>query len=65
MKGFSKKYPNAKLIFLDAHLDCQDDMLPPSHEDVLRAVINEGFFKPDIFFFFSFPNKSHFFSSYI
>ncbi len=30
------------LIYLDAHPDCQDHFLPPSHEDILRDVIIEG-----------------------
>jgi len=36
-----------KLIYFDAHLDCQDDFLPPSHEDILRAAISEKIFLPE------------------
>ena len=46
MKAFAKKFPRKSgLIYFDAHLDCQDDFLPPTHEDVLRAVVNEKLFK--------------------
>ncbi|MEM4714386.1 MAG: arginase family protein [Candidatus Nanoarchaeia archaeon] len=45
--GLTKSFSNFKkpvLIYLDAHLDCQDDFLPPTHEDVLRAIINKSIF---------------------
>lgn len=45
MRAFSKKF-NGGLIFFDAHLDCEDDFLPPSHEDIIKAVVNKGFFDP-------------------
>jgi len=45
MKAFAKNHKNAGLIYFDAHLDCQDDFLPPTHEDVLRAVSKENLFK--------------------
>ncbi len=35
------------LLYFDAHLDCEDDFLPPSHEDVIRAIINENLIKPE------------------
>ncbi len=45
MKAFAKKFPkNTGLVFIDAHLDCQDDFLPPTHEDVLRAAVKERLF---------------------
>jgi agmatinase len=50
MKGFSKLHKNSGLLFFDAHFDCQDDFLPPTHEDVLRAAVKEGFFKPENIF---------------
>jgi agmatinase len=45
MKAFAKNHKNAGLIYFDAHLDCQDDFLPPTHEDVLRAAVKEKLFK--------------------
>ena len=45
IRAFAKKFPRKSgLIYFDAHLDCQDDFLPPTHEDVLRAVVNEKLF---------------------
>jgi len=45
MKAFAKKFPKkSSLIFIDAHLDCQDDFLPPTHEDILRAAGKEKLF---------------------
>ncbi|MGC9058699.1 MAG: arginase family protein [Candidatus Nanoarchaeia archaeon] len=41
-KKFSKK---SGLIWFDAHFDCQDDFFPPTHEDVLRAIIKANFFR--------------------
>lgn len=45
MKAFSKKFNKRALVFIDAHLDAIDDFLPPSHEDIIKAAINEGFFE--------------------
>jgi len=45
MKAFAKNHKNAGLIYFDAHFDCQDDFIPPTHEDILRAVIKEKLFK--------------------
>lgn len=43
MKAFAKQFPkNMGLIYFDAHFDCQDDFLPPTHEDILRAIIKEN-----------------------
>jgi len=47
MKAFSQVHKNACLLFFDAHFDCEDDFLPPSHEDIIKAAVNEGFFKPE------------------
>ena len=45
MKAFAKKFPRKSgLIYFDAHFDCQDDFLPPTHEDVLCAAVKEKFF---------------------
>lgn len=45
MKAFSEKFPNSGLIVFDAHLDCEDDFLPPDHEDILHAAVKEKLFK--------------------
>ena len=50
MKGFSKLHKNPCLLFFDAHFDAQDDFLPPTHEDILKAAVKEGFFKPENIF---------------
>jgi len=47
MKAFAGSYKNTALIYFDAHLDCEDDFLPPTHEDIVRAAVNEKFFKPE------------------
>ena len=44
MRAFAKVHKKAGLIFIDAHLDCQDDFLPPTHEDILRAAVKEKLF---------------------
>jgi agmatinase len=41
IKAFSKQHKNPALIYLDAHLDCEDDFIPPTHESILRAVIKQ------------------------
>jgi len=47
MKAFSKHFKKPGLIYFDAHLDCEDDFLPPTHEDIVRAAVNEKFFAPE------------------
>ena len=47
MKAFSKHFKNSGLIYFDAHLDCEDDFLPPTHEDIVRAAVNKKFFAPE------------------
>ena len=47
MKAFSKQHKNTALIYFDAHLDWEDDFLPPTHEDLMRAAVNERFFEPE------------------
>ncbi len=43
LRAFSKVFGRDKvgLLFIDAHLDCEDDFLPPSHEDIIRAAVKE------------------------
>jgi agmatinase len=46
VKAASKVHKDIALIYFDAHLDCEDDFLPPSHEDVIRAIVNKKLVKP-------------------
>jgi agmatinase len=46
VKACSKIYKDLALIYFDAHLDCEDDFIPPSHEDVIKAIVNQKFVKP-------------------
>ncbi len=47
VRAAAQTHKDLSLIYFDAHLDCEDDFLPPSHEDVLKAIVNEGFVKPE------------------
>ena len=42
MKAFSKKR-DVGLVIFDAHADCVNNMLEPTHEDWLRTLIENGF----------------------
>ncbi|AJF60930.1 TPA: arginase family protein [Candidatus Woesearchaeota archaeon] len=46
-RAFSKKYSNPGLLVFDAHLDCENDFSPPTHEDYLRVLIGEGHLKKE------------------
>lgn len=46
-KAFAKNSPGAGLIVFDAHADMQDDQRPPTHEDYLRVLIEEGILDKD------------------
>ncbi len=46
-KGFAKKYSNPGLLVFDAHLDCENNFSPPTHEDYLRVLIEEGHLKKE------------------
>lgn len=42
-KAFRESFEGALgLIYIDAHLDAEDNFLPPSHEDVIPAIVNEN-----------------------
>ena len=47
VKAASQVHKDTALIYFDAHLDCEDDFLPPSHEDVIRAIVNKKLVKPE------------------
>lgn len=46
-KGFAGKFKNPGLLVFDAHLDCENDFSPPTHEDFLRALVEEKIVKKD------------------
>lgn len=46
VRGAKKAFENISLLYFDAHLDAEDDFLPPSHEDVIQAIVNEKLIKP-------------------
>lgn len=46
-KGFAEKYKNPGMIIFDAHPDCYSDFSPPTHEDFVRALVNEKKVKPE------------------
>jgi arginase family enzyme len=45
--GFSKKFNNPGLVIFDAHPDCENNFKPPSHEDFLKVLIEDGFLKKE------------------
>jgi len=45
--AFSDRFDNPGLIVFDAHPDCENNFKPPSHEDFLRVLIEEGKIKPE------------------
>ncbi len=46
VRGFSKKFENPGVIIFDAHPDAESDFIP-THEDILRALVNENLIKPE------------------
>ncbi len=43
LKAFSSVHESSGLIVFDAHADCMHNFKPPTHEDWLRVLIEEGF----------------------
>jgi arginase len=41
-KAFSKKFRNPGIVVFDAHPDMENTFSPPTHEDYLRMLIEEG-----------------------
>ncbi len=46
-KKVVQKYKNAGLIMFDAHPDCENNFKPPSHEDFIQVLIEEGTLKKE------------------
>jgi arginase family enzyme len=49
-KSFARKHKNPCLVIFDAHADCSDDFMPPTHEDFNKVLINQGILKPENLF---------------
>lgn len=45
--NFSKKFKNPGLVVFDAHPDCVNNFNPPTHEDYLRVLIEQGTLKKE------------------
>ena len=46
-KAFAKNNPGSGIIVFDAHPDVQERHIPPTHEDYLRVLIEEGVLDKD------------------
>jgi arginase family enzyme len=44
-KAFARQFENPGIIVFDAHPDCENNFSPPTHEDYLRVLIEEGHLK--------------------
>lgn len=42
-KPFTETFKNAGMIIFDAHADCMHNFHPPTHEDWLRTLVENGF----------------------
>jgi arginase family enzyme len=41
-RAFAQKHPDAGLLIIDAHPDCESNTDPPSHEDFVRKLVQDG-----------------------
>lgn len=46
-KAFSRKFRNVGLVVFDAHPDVENRFSPPTHEDYLRMLIEEGYVRAE------------------
>lgn len=46
-KALANKSRNVGLVMFDAHPDCENNFLPPSHEDFIQVLIEEGTLKKE------------------
>ncbi|MBN1502919.1 arginase family protein [Candidatus Woesearchaeota archaeon] len=46
-KSFANNFNNPGLVVFDAHADCENDFRPPTHEDYLRVLVQEGILKSE------------------
>ncbi len=42
VRGYVQNFHDSGIIIFDAHPDCENDFAPPSQEDVVCALVNEG-----------------------
>ena len=54
--GLYKKSGCDSLIIFDAHADCVNDFSPPTHEDFVRVLIEEGHVKAENIFIIGLRN---------
>ncbi len=47
VKGFAKNNKDPMFIVFDAHPDLMDDFTPPTQEDYLKVLIEEGIIRPE------------------
>ncbi|MGM5480558.1 MAG: arginase family protein [Nanobdellota archaeon] len=47
IKGFAKNHDDFKLVVFDAHPDTVNDFKPPTQEDYLKVLVEEGVVKPE------------------
>jgi len=47
VKAFAEKHDNPGLVVLDAHPDCETAFSPPSHEDLIDTLVEEGIIKAE------------------
>ena len=46
-KAFAAKHDNPGIVVFDAHPDLENNFKPPTHEDYLRVLIEDGIVKPE------------------
>jgi agmatinase len=63
-KAFSKKHTDARLIVFDAHSDCDEGVSTPSHEDFIRALVEQKIVLPENILLFGlrkiYPSEKNF-----
>ncbi|USN45559.1 MAG: arginase family protein [Candidatus Woesearchaeota archaeon] len=49
VKSFAKSQEGKAtgLLIFDAHLDAENDFIPPTHEDIVQAIVNQGLIAPE------------------
>ncbi len=47
VRAFARAHKNFSLLVFDAHPDCMDFFVPPSHEDWLRSLVEEKIVRPE------------------
>jgi len=46
-KAFSKRFKNVGIVVFDAHPDMENSFSPPTHEDYLRMLVEEGYVRAE------------------